>query len=126
MILAVAILLSIAAGISKAVMDKVNFHFSESIFVKRNRLFWNPVYSSMNKYKDGIKSHGSKFFGATTFFVWTTDAWHLFQMINGVTVASLFFLSGLFLPWWSAVILYALIRGVFELFFKLIFKLKTK
>jgi len=124
MILTIVILLSIIAGISKAVMDKVNFHFSESIFVKYNGLFWNPVYSSMNKYKNGIKAHGSKFFGSTTFFVWTTDAWHLFQMINGVTVASLFFLVGMFLPWWSAIILYALTRMIFELFFKSFFKLK--
>ena len=55
LIIILAFLLLFIAGVSKAIMDKVNFHFSESIFIKYNGQFWNPVYSSLNKYKDGMK-----------------------------------------------------------------------
>ena len=50
----IAYLLLIISGVSKAIMDKINFHYSESVFVTLNGLFWNPVYSWMNKYKEGI------------------------------------------------------------------------
>ena len=103
-------------------MDKVNFHFTESIFIKYNGLFWNPEYSSLNKYKNGAPKHGPKFFGATTFLVWTTDAWHLFQMIYGFAFATAFVLLGNFSFWWMPFIGYAFSRGVFQLFFKNVFK----
>ena len=125
LIIILAFLLLFIAGVSKAIMDKVNFHFSESIFIKYNGQFWNPVYSSLNKYKDGMKKFGPKFWGSTTFFVWTTDAWHLFQMIYGITFALAFVILGIFSTWWIAIIGYAFSRGVFQLFYKYIFKLKN-
>ena len=80
-IIILAFLSLLIAGVSKAIMDKVNFHFTESIFVKLNGQFWNPEYSSLNKYKGGVKAWGPKFWGSTTFFVMFTDAWHLFQFV---------------------------------------------
>ena len=120
-----AFLLLFIAGVSKAIMDKVNFHFPESIFIKYNGQFWNPVYSSLNKYKDGMKKFGPKFLGSTTVFVWTTDAWHLFQMLYGISFASAFVILGMITPWWVSIIGYAFSRGVFQLFYKYIFKLKN-
>jgi hypothetical protein len=116
-----AFLLLIISGVSKAVQDKVNFHFSESIFAKLNGYFWNPVYSSLNKWKDGIKKRGEKFFGSSTFLVGVTDAWHLFQTIRDTTFAIAFFLLGACSTWWSALIGYALSRIIFQVFFKKIF-----
>ena len=113
------------AGVSKAVMDKINFHFEKSIFVKLNGLFWNPVYSWTNKYKGGVYTWGPRFWGSTTFFVSFTDAWHLFQMIYGFTFASGFVLLGMFSTWWIAVIGYVFHRIVFEIFFDKIFTFKN-
>jgi hypothetical protein len=112
-----AFLLLFIAGVSKAIMDKINFHFSESVFMRLNGQFWNPVLSWMNKWKDGMKDRGEKFFGSSRFFVSFTDAWHLFQMIYGVTSASGFVLLGIFSSWWMAVIGYVFHRIVFEIFF---------
>jgi len=60
------------SGYSKAVCDVLWFHFETSIFKDRDPQYWNPVISSENKYK-------SKKWGITTFFVFTTDAWHKYQ-----------------------------------------------
>lgn len=38
-----------------------------------------------NKYKNGDPKQGEKFFGSTTFLVWLTDGWHLFQTVFYVT-----------------------------------------
>ena len=117
----IAYLLLIISGVSKAVMDKINFHYSESVFVTLNGLFWNPVYSWMNKYKEGIAALGPKFFGSTKFFVWMTDAWHLFGLTRDVAFSIAFFLLGAYSTWWLALIGYALSRIVFQIFFKKIF-----
>ena len=119
-----AFLLLAISGVSKAVQDKVNFHFSESIFVKLNGQFWNPVYSHMNKWKDGIKKHGEKFFGSSTFFVAFTDAWHQFQLYRDITFATAFFLLGMYSTWYIAIGGYVFSRIIFQIFFKNIFSKK--
>lgn len=63
------------SGYSKAVCDVLWFHFETSIFKDRDPQYWNPVISSENKYK-------SKKWGITTFFVFTTDAWHKYQFLR--------------------------------------------
>ncbi len=77
-------ILIIIASVAKAVMDKVNFHFERSIFnnpEKFNPLFWNPVISWKNKWRDGNSEKGEKFLFSSTILVFTTDAWHRFQSI---------------------------------------------
>jgi len=82
-ILIIIAVLLILAGISKSVMDTVNFRFNESIFSNLKRQnWWNPKESWKNKYKDRDPSKGPAFPGSTTFLVWVTDAWHFFQMIT--------------------------------------------
>lgn len=116
-----AFLLLAIAGVGKAVMDKINFHYYESVFTGLNPSFWNPIYSWTNKYKYGSKNSGPRFFGSTTFLVWVTDAWHLFQTIYGVTTATGIFLLGACSTWYIAIIGYASSRVVFQVFFKIIF-----
>lgn len=69
------------AGISKAVMDTLQFHYHISVFSVQslNDQFWNPAVSWQFKYKKDGKT--PRFFGSTTIFVFSTDAWHLFQMM---------------------------------------------
>jgi len=69
------------SAMAEAIMDKLNFHFEKSIFVnKENQLFWNPIESWKNKWKEDLKTE--KFIGSSTIFVFTTDAWHLFKFIK--------------------------------------------
>ena len=72
------------AGIAKAVSDKITFHFEQSIFANRESFFWEQEISWRNKWKNGNKSEGEAFPFSSTFFVWVTDAWHLFNAIRGV------------------------------------------
>lgn len=68
----------------------MNFNqFYNSIFSneeKFNPLFWNPYESWRNKWKNGDRVQGEKFFGSSTFLVFTTDAWHLFKMMFLLTM----------------------------------------
>lgn len=116
-----AFILLILSGVSKAVMDKTNFHYHVSIFNSWNPLFWNPELSWRNKYKKGLKGEGPKFFGSTTFLVWTTDAWHLFSFIYGILFATGFLLIGRYATLWMFIPAYITVRVVFELVFKYVF-----
>jgi hypothetical protein len=123
MVVLAAILL-ILSGIAKAVKDTIEFHFFESVFKNLPEEYWNPYLSHLNKYKNLDPQQGARFFGSTTFLVWITDAWHLFQMIEGVSLASGFFIIGSYYNWIYAIIGYALTKSVFELFWSKIFNKK--
>ena len=76
------LLSTIIAAISNAIMDKLAHHYKRSIFAKRkNQAWWDPNISWKNKYKNLDPKQGPKFWGATTIFVFTTDAWHFFKWI---------------------------------------------
>jgi hypothetical protein len=121
--LIIGIILVSIAGASKAIMDNLQFHFNRSIFnqLKYNQKFWNPTLSWENKYKEGSMTE-PKFFGSTTYFVFTTDAWHLFQMLMllclfiGISITS--FYSGSFI---FMVIKISILRLFFGFSFTLFF-----
>ena len=47
----IGFLLFILSGMFEAVMDKLQFHYEQSIFKNfKNQLFWNPDVSWKNKY----------------------------------------------------------------------------
>lgn len=74
----------IVAGICKSIMDTLQFRYDSSIFSKmseKKQNWFNPKLSWKNKYKNRDPEQGPAFPGSTTFLVWTTDAWHFFQMI---------------------------------------------
>jgi hypothetical protein len=86
----------IISAIAKSIMDKLQFHYDRSIFKNfKNQQFWDGRISWRNKWKNGQKEQGEKFPGSSTFFVFTTDAWHLFQSIflNSLFIG-LFFIGG--------------------------------
>lgn len=128
----VTIALIISASISKAVMDKIQFHYSNSVFNKENPLFWNPKESWKNKWKDRDKSNGERFFGSSTIFVFLTDAWHLFQSYK---ITALFLAMVTYEPvitldnntlelFANFILLKSIYTGFFELFFTYIFESK--
>lgn len=107
------------AGIFAAVMDKLQFNFLNSVFQKLPSGWWDPSKSWKNKYKKDLKT--PLFFGATTFFSWITDAWHLAQfMFLKFLFLGVCFYHRLFLWPIDFIILHALFTGTKELFFRYI------
>ena len=116
------------AAICNAGMDIIAHKYHQSIFVKWNQHFWNPNASWTNKYKSKT-SREPKFFGSTTFLVFTTDAWHLFQFLSNsfMVITIMIALSQVKdLVWWEYLIEFAILKVVwgmwFELFYKYIFR----
>jgi len=63
-----------ADGLNQVVSWK--YHAFKKVFPGVNNIFWSPQLSYKNKYKNHDPAQGEKFFGSTTFLVWTTDAYH--------------------------------------------------
>lgn len=119
----VSLALLVLAGIAKAVMDTLQFHYMTSIFARYNPLFWDPDMSWANKWKGGNSIKGEKFFLSSTLLVWTTDAWHLFQMIFlTLIIGAIVLYKPMVNIWADAVILKVAMTGTFELFFAKVFK----
>jgi hypothetical protein len=115
--------LIILAAICVSVMDVVQFHFYGSVFAKYPK-FCNPETSWKNKYKEGTTI--PKFFGSTTFLVWTTDLWHLAKMIAIISfLLAIVFYKVHFSFGMDLTILLTVYTGIFELFYsKLLMKNK--
>lgn len=75
-----SVVFSILSGLFKAVCD-----LSEEGNIKGNPLFWHKNKSWQNKWKNGDKKQGEKFFGSSRWFVLFTDAWHLFGLLFRVS-----------------------------------------
>jgi len=82
------------SGVFNGIADTLKDHYSVSIFPKEGEtllgkgpIFWNPVISWKNKYKDwdgGDKQPA--FIGAKTWLVSLTDAWHLAKAAQNALV----------------------------------------
>ena len=86
----ISLILMVVAGAFNAVMDKIAFTFSSSIFKDLNPMFWNVSQSWKNQWKwPLVPFTGWWYFGlykpkyqehfpySTTMLVMFTDAWHL-------------------------------------------------
>lgn len=115
----------IVAALCKSIMDKIQFHFNESVF---NKLKWfNPAESWKNKWKDGDKSKGEAFLGSSTIFVMFTDAWHLFGSIQRLMWIFAIVLYKPTINWWAdGMILMASHMIVFHVLFTYAFRRKVK
>jgi len=127
MIIFFIVLFIIIAGISKSIMDTINFKYEQSIF--KGKEWFNPKESWKNKYKDRDPSKGPAFPGSTTIFVWLTDAWHLFQMImlSSLFISMVLCLSiCLCLNWYWYILIFfglkSLMTVTFELFWSKVWK----
>ena len=68
---------------AKGISDVLSFRYDRSIFKNSKYKQWlDPRVSHVNKYKNGVKENGAKFFGSTTMFVFLTDAWHMLSFIR--------------------------------------------
>ena len=120
----IASVLCLVSGISKAIMDTLQFHFEKSVFADKST-WWNPQKSWQNKY---TWAGNSKILGwlLQNPLVAVTDAWHLFQAIFSITFASSFVLCGAYMPLWSAVPAYITHRVIFHIFFTWLLVKKQK
>ena len=116
-------------GLFEAVMDKINFHFENSIFsLMKNQQFWNPRLSWRNKWRNGNKEDGPKFFLSSTLLVFTTDAWHRMKFYRNLCLV-LAMLNLLNSGWVGlvAIITGRVLWGVtFEYFFSTVFEKKLR
>lgn len=122
MVLIMAFLV-ILFGISKAICDISESGFSTSKFRNLNPQFWDKHKSWRNKWKGGVAANGEKFFGSSTFLVWTTDAWHFF---NGLSYLSLFCIAVLTVIMTHNIFYIALVFSLSFIFFELIYKYLKK
>ena len=111
-----AVVFAVFSGIAKAICD-----LSEEGKLKGNPMFWHKNVAWKNKWKDGDKSKGEKFFGSSRWFVMFTDAWHLFGFVFRVSYCTAFLAIGslaLYNPLLPllAIPAYALFAGVFHIF----------
>ena len=109
-------LLFALAAACNAVMDVLAHKFSTSIFWSCWHPFWDPNRSWERKYKDNDKWYG---WINDTILVWTTDAWHLFQMFmkSFIVLAIVCYIP--VITWYWDILLFTIAWGVvFELFYK--------
>lgn len=73
------------SGMLDGTIETLQWHYDQGFkpkFPRASQQFWNPAVSWKNKYKDGDPSMGPKFYGSTTAFAFTTDAYHLLRTAN--------------------------------------------
>jgi hypothetical protein len=123
----ITLILVILAGILNAAMDIIvsTTRYNKSVFKtlpKKLEPFFDSTISWQNKWKNGDRNQGEKFFGSSTFLVWTTDAWHLFKttMLLCFSIAIVTY-SPMVHPIIDAVIYWLTFGAVFELFWSKIF-----
>lgn len=111
-----SVVFSILSGICKAVMD-----LSEESKIKGNPLFWHKNKSWQNKWKNGDKSQGEKFFGSSRWFVALTDGWHLFGVLFRISFAITYTCIGMLIKdsyWYSfgTLVAYIIFATSFHIF----------
>ena len=108
------------AGMANGITDTLQFHFPTSFAAEYDAEFWNPDVSWRNKYaKDDqgalLMPLKPRYFGSTTFLVFTTDAWHLFKFLHyalmriTLCIALMMYVSNIYNPTeaWKRVAIFA-------------------
>lgn len=116
MILTIVLIIISASGFS--VMWTLQFRFGRSRFKNLNPRYWNPAISEWNKYISPSDQR-PKFFGSTTIFVASTDAFHLFQFIG---LNSLILAGAINITWYSWYINFIIIRSIYGLVWWVLFE----
>ena len=112
-----SVVFSILSGIFKAICD-----LSEEADIKfKPVIFWVKDQSWKNKWKNGDKKQGEKFFGSSRWFVAQTDAWHLFGVLFRVFYAKVYICIGLLISidiWYTfgALVVYIIFASTFHIF----------
>jgi hypothetical protein len=113
-----SVVFSVIAGISKAICDlseegKIKFY---------KKTFWIKDLSWQNKWKNGDKKQGEKFWLSSRQLVWITDAWHLFGVLFRTTFANTYICVGLLISiniWYAfaSLVVYIIFATTFHIFY---------
>lgn len=110
------IVFSILSGFSKAICD-----LSEEEKLKGNPKYWHKRPSSVNKWKNGDKKQGEKFWLSSAQLVWLTDAWHLFGLIERIGFIVTYITIGMLITisdwYWFMLSNYLFSMMIFHLFY---------
>lgn len=118
----VSLIFVLLAGVCWGILQTLMWHPDTNILGKRNKYFWNPNYSYMNKYKEDLST--PKFFGSTTFLVWLTDGWHL---VDKIFLTCIFLSMVLYKPWINIYLDFIIYYLIFTIIFEIVWrKLKIK
>ena len=115
-----SILLLLISGCFEGFMDVLQFHYAnfKKKHLKVDDYFWDEEISWVNKYDENFKP---KYFGSTTFLVFTTDGWHLFKMLRNITLfSSIFFVDNVTII--GCLFLYGINRIGFYLVYNILYK----
>ena len=121
-----SIFFAIISGISKAICD-----LSEEAKLKfKNEFFWIKIYSWKNKWKLDSKNnivikngkYVEKFFGSSRWFVFLTDAWHLFGLLFRLSFAISYVCVGILISvnyWYTfdTLVVFVLFAVTFHIFY---------
>jgi hypothetical protein len=116
------ITLFIIASVSYGIMWTLQFRFYRSVFFSlENEQFWNPKLSWKNKWKLKEGRMVEKFPFSSTFLVFLTDAFHLFQFffLNSIIILISLLVSQLYEI--NIIIMFVGIRTLFGLIFTVLF-----
>ncbi len=112
-----SVVFAILSGLFKAICD-----LSEEGNLKfYKKTFWLKDLSWQNKWKNGDKTQGEKFWLSSTFFVAQTDAWHLFGLLFRVFYAKVYICIGLLISidiWYTfgVLVAYVIFATTFHIF----------
>lgn len=73
--LALVFLAGAADGLNNVISFK--WHSFKKAFPEANTHYWWPSSSYSNKWENGKRENGERFFGSSTIFVAASDGWHL-------------------------------------------------
>ncbi len=79
------------AGFAEGVNDAISFHYPafKRVHPGANDLYWNPEVSWKNKYTNWDAGDNSpRYWQSTQVLVWTTDAFHMTNMVDHITMLS--------------------------------------
>lgn len=117
--MAIYLIIILVAGFFKGLKDQVAFHGLWS-----NHRFWG-MNNGTNKWKNGDKNQGERFFGSSTFLVFMTDGFHLLQAMEYLCL----FVVMASNPVWDRLgdlLVYVLYRLIFGIGFWITYKLLKK
>jgi hypothetical protein len=79
--------LTFIGGAADGTAEALKWHYDVvDMRFNLNDQYWNPQVSYVNKYAGGITANGPKFPGSTTYFVWTTDGYHMARMVRNASI----------------------------------------
>ena len=116
-LIVISIICAILSGICKAVCD-----LSEEGNIKGNPLFWHKSQSWKNKWKNGDKKQGERFWLSSRQLVWLTDAWHLSGLLFRAFYAKAYICVGLLISiniWYlfGGLVVYIIFATSFHIFY---------